>query len=64
MIHNSFPANEHNYTEDFDTQFIPLPEVVAYDTYFVGPQHGRDPYWNIDLFYQVKLEYIDINKKT
>ena len=45
MIHKTLPTYEHDYTEIFDTQFSPLPGVVAYDTYFVDPQCGRDPYW-------------------
>ena len=37
-IHKTLPTNEHDCTENFDTQFRPLPEVVAADTYFVDPQ--------------------------
>ena len=50
--HRTFPTYEHDYTEDIDVQFRPLPEVVAYDTNFVDPQYGRDPYWDEDLFDQ------------
>ena len=38
MIQNIFPTYEYDYTEVFDTQLGPLPEVVPYDTYFVDPQ--------------------------
>ena len=44
LIQKTFPTYEHAYTDNFDTQFRPLPEVVAYDTYFVDPQHGLDPF--------------------
>ena len=40
MIHKTFQTYQHDYTDNFDTQFRPLPEVVAYDTYFVDPQYG------------------------
>ena len=37
MIHKTLPTYEYDYT-DFETQFRPLPEVAAYDTYFIDPQ--------------------------
>ena len=40
IIHKIFPTYEYDYTDNFDTQFRPLPEVVAYDAYFVDPQYG------------------------
>ena len=39
MIHKTLPTYKYDYTDNFDTQFRPLPEVVAYDTYFVDPQY-------------------------
>ena len=44
MIHKRLPTYKHDYTDNFDTQFRALPEVVAHDTYFVNPQYGLDPY--------------------
>ena len=44
MIPKTLPTIDYDYKEDFDTQFGPLPEVVAYDTYFVDVQFGCDPY--------------------
>ena len=63
MIHKTFSTHNYDYTHNFDTQFRPLPEVVAYDTYFVDPQHGLDPYWDEDLYDQDKLEYKDTYNK-
>ena len=57
IIHKNFPTYEHDYTDNFDTQFRPLPKVVAYDAYFVDPQYGFDPYWDGELYDQDKLEY-------
>ena len=57
IIHKIFPTYEHDYTDNFDTQFRPLPQVVAYDAYFVDPQYGFDPYWEEELHDQDKLEY-------
>ena len=59
IIHKNFPTYEHDYTDNFDTQFRPLPEVVAYDAYFVDPQYGFDPYWDEEIFDQDKVEYKD-----
>ena len=42
MIHKTFPTYEYDCTDNFETQFRPLPDGVAYDTYFVDPQYGRD----------------------
>ena len=63
MIHKILPIYEHDYTENFDTQFRPIPEVVAYDTNFVDPQCGVDPYWDETLYDQDKLEYKDAYNK-
>ena len=57
IIHNTLSTYEYDYTENFETQFRPLPEVVAYDAQFVDPQYGLDPYWDEDLYDQDKLEY-------
>ena len=57
MIHKTLPTYEYDYTDKFETQFRPLPEVVAYDTYSIDPQCGSDPYWDEDIYDQDKLEY-------
>ena len=59
IIHKTLPTYEYDYTDNFETQFRTLPEVVAYDAYFVDPQYGLDPYWDEDLYDQDKLEYKD-----
>ena len=63
IIHKTFPTYDYDYTDNFDTQFRPLPEVVAYDAYFVDPQYGFDPYWDEELYDQDKLEYKDTYNK-
>ena len=63
VIHKSFPTYECDYTDNFDTHFRPLPEVVAYDPYFVDPQYGFDPYWDEELCDHDKLEYKDTYNK-
>ena len=63
IIHKTLPKYEHDYIEDTDAQFWPLPEVVAYDTYFVDPQYGRDHYRDQDLYDLDKLEYNDAHNK-
>ena len=63
IIHKTFPTYEYDYTDNFDTYFRPLPEVVAYDPYFVDPQYGFDPYWDEEIYNQDKLEYKDTYNK-
>ena len=63
IIHKNFPTYEYDYTDNFETQFRPLPEIVAYDAYFVDPQYGFDPYWDEELYDQDKLEYKDTYNK-
>ena len=63
IIHKIFPTYEYDYTDNFDTQFRPLPEGVAYDAYFVDPQYGFDPHWDEELYDQDKLEYKDTYNK-
>ena len=43
LTHKTFPTFEYYFTRDFQNQFRPLPEVVAYDKYFLDPRNGRDP---------------------
>ena len=57
MIHETLQTYKYDYTDNFGTQFRPLPEVFVYDTYFVDPQYGLDPYWDEGLYDQDKLEY-------
>ena len=63
MIHKTLATYKYDYTDNFDTQFRPLPEIVAYDTYFVDPQQGLDSYWDEDLYDRDKLEYKDTYNK-
>ena len=63
ITHIIFPTYEYDYTDNFDTHFRPLPEVVAYDAYFVDPQYGLDPYCDEELYHQNKLEYKDTYNK-
>ena len=63
MIHKTLPTYEYDYTDNFETQFRPLPEVVVYDTYFVDPQYGLDPFWVENLYDQDNWECKDTYKK-
>ena len=63
IIHKTLPTYKYDYTDNFDTQFRPLPEVVAYDPYFVDPQYGLDPYWKEEMYNQDELEYKDTYNK-
>ena len=63
MIHKTLPTYEYDYTGNFETQFTPLREVVAFDAYFVEPQYGLDTYWDEDSYDQDKLEYKGTYKK-
>ena len=63
MIQKTLPTYKYDYTDNFETQYRPVPEVVAYDTYFVDPQYGLDPFWDEDLCDPDKLEYKDTYKK-
>ena len=63
MSHKTHPIYEYDYTDNCETQFRPLPEVVACDKYFVKPQYGLDPYWDEDLYDQDKLKYKDTYNK-
>ena len=63
MIHKTLQSYKYDYTDNFDTQLRPFPEVVTYDTYFVDPHYGFDPYWDEDFYDQDKLEYKDTYNK-
>ena len=63
MICKRLPTYDYDHTDNFDTQFRPLPEVVAYDTYFLDPQYRLDTYWDEGLYYQDKLKYKDTYNK-
>ena len=61
--HKTLPTYEFDYTDNLDTHFRPLPEVVAYDPYFVDPQYGFEPYWDEEINDQDKLVYKDTYNK-
>ena len=63
IIHKTLPTYDYDYTDNFDTHFRALPEVVAYDPYFVDPQYGFEPYWDEEIYDQDKLEYKDTYSK-
>ena len=63
IIQKILPTYEYDYTDNFETQFRPLPEVVTFDANFVDPQYGFDPYWDDEIYDQDKLEYRDTNNK-
>ena len=63
IIHKILPTYEYDYTDNFDTQIRPLPEINAFDAYFVDPQNGFEPYWDEELYDQDKLEYKDTYNK-
>ena len=63
MIHKTLATYKYDYTDKFETQFRHLPEVIAYDTYFVDTQYGLALYWDEDLYDQDKLEYKDTYNK-
>ena len=64
MNHKTLPRDKNDYTDNFKTQFIPLPEVIAYDTLFVDPPFGRDPEWDEDLYDTDKLQYRHNHKEA
>ena len=63
MIHKTLRTYKYDYTNNFETQFRPPPEVVTYDTYFVDPQNGLDPSWDEYLYDQAKMVYKDTYNK-
>ena len=63
MVHKTLPTYEYDYTDNFDSHFRPLPEVVSNNTNFVDPQYGFDPYWDEDFYDQDKLEYKGTHNK-
>ena len=63
IIHKTLPTYNYDYTDNFDTHFRPLPEVVAYDPYFVDLQYGLDPYCDEEIYDQDRLEYKDTYNK-
>ena len=63
MIHESLSTYKYYYTDDFETQFRQLPEVVVYNTYFVDPQYGLEPCWAEHLYDRDKMEYKDTYNK-
>ena len=57
VIHKTLPTYEYDYTDNFESHFRPLPEVVPYDAYFVDPQYGLDTYWDENLYDQDKYTH-------
>ena len=64
MIHRTFPTFKQDYTEVFDNEFRPPPEIVAFHTYFVDPQYARHLYCDEILYNQDKFEYKYTHNKS
>ena len=43
MTKKIVPTYEHDYKDEFDTQFRHVSKVVAYDSYFADPQMDLTP---------------------
>ena len=59
QVHNDRPDRfyETDYTEDFETQFRPLPLVEDYHPQYIDAEYGKDPYWDDELYDKRNLQF-------
>ena len=48
---------ETDCTEDFETQFRPLPLLEDYHPQYTDTEHGKDPYWDNELYDKQNLHF-------
>ena len=59
IVHNDRPDRfyEIDYTNDFETQFRPLPLIEGYHPQYLDPEYGKDPYWDDELYDRQNLRF-------
>ena len=48
---------EIDHTNDFETQFRPLPVIEDYHSQYPDLEYGKDPYWDDELFDRQNLQF-------
>ena len=58
-VHNDRPDRyyDFDYTKDFETQFHPLPIAEDYNTHYIDPEYGNDPYWDDEIYDKRNLQF-------
>ena len=46
-----------DYTKNFETQFQPLPLIEDYNSQYLDPDYGKDPYWDDELYDKQNLQF-------
>ena len=59
ILHNDRPDRfyEIDYTNDFETQFGPLPLIADFHPQYPDPEYGKDPYWDDELYDRQNLRF-------
>ena len=59
VVHSDSPDRyyETDYTQDFETQFRPLPLVEDYHPQYTDTEYGKDPYWDDELCHKQNLQF-------
>ena len=57
LFQKPIPVWHPDYTDNFTTQFRPIPLVDDYNPTYIDPNYGRDPYWYTELYNQDLLQF-------
>ena len=58
-VHNDRPDRYYDmdYTQNFETQFRPLPLFEDYNPQYIDPDYGKDPYGDDELYDKQNLQF-------
>ena len=54
LIKEETTAHQNTANQSINTPFRPLPEIPGHEPQFMDPQYQRNPYWDDDLYDEVK----------
>ena len=57
LFQKPIPVWDPDYTTTFTTRFWPIPLLDYYNPTYIGPDYGRDPYWDTERYNQDLLQF-------
>ena len=57
LFQKPIPVWDPDYTTTFTTRFRPIPLIDDYNSTYIDPDYGRDPYWDIEIYNQDLLQF-------
>ena len=57
LFQKQIPVWDPDYTTTFTTRLRPIPLIDDYNSTYIDPDYGRDPYWDTEIYNQDLLQF-------